>query len=437
MWAVRMGQGRHWAKTENIRACKAFVRASENSVTGNGMKMKTFAHLVGREYEALLTGSDNGTQEMYKQPIRPGAAIVARFKAIRRSCLEFERCYQQVVGKKLTGGPTDADIIYVATAVHNDHDNLKNVYSFMGEDKNSAGAEFPFLNCYMWLRSTHLWKNILQSVRKAPMNESLTQGVHQGAGSPQSDDDVVTATNESPPPPASGAIAISSDDNVDDGTTSSKSRPVGTKRTAEKLRMTAALDKSAIALNGILEQSAKKAKIAEDMVAAQRERTEVEKLREHRELFATPGVPEDIRKEYLRMRAQQALRMLQAQESTKLNNAINTSLMKSTDTGEAQKTPMPTPQSEVNNTVSPVDRTDPDGLSTAGRHKIADDVDSPSPGPIVRHELSDLEDIDNDSACVGNLAERYVPTMDFTLQEADSLTNGSQSNVRNVYQIID
>lgn len=323
----------------------------------------------------------------------------------------------------MTGGPTDADYIYVATAVHNDHDNLRIVYSFMGDDKISAGEEFPFLNCYMWLRSTHLWRNIIQSVRRAPTNQSVTQGVDQRGGSAQCDDDDVTPTNESHLPRAAVPVAVSSEENIDDGSPCSKTRPVGTKRAAEKLRMTAALHKSATALHGILEQSAKKAKIAEEMVAAHRERTEVEKLREHRELFATPGVPDEIRKEYLRMRAQQALRMLQDQESTKLNNALNL------------KTPTPTPRSAVN-TVSPGD-TIRNGLSTVTCQKFTDDDDSPIPGAIEQFELSELGQMDNESACVGNLAQRYVPTMDFSPQDEDSPSHGSQCQVRNVHQIID
>lgn len=74
----------------------------------------------------------------------------------------------------MTGRPTDAELIYVSTVVH---ENIKNVYVFVREEKKYAGQEFPFLNCHMWLRSTQMWNKILQSVKNAPINQTATQDV--------------------------------------------------------------------------------------------------------------------------------------------------------------------------------------------------------------------------------------------------------------------
>lgn len=65
---------------------------------------------------------------------------------------------------KLTGGPTDADILKITTAVYNDSTNLKSSYKFFGDDATPVGTPFPFMDTYKFMRTTQLWNGILSSI---------------------------------------------------------------------------------------------------------------------------------------------------------------------------------------------------------------------------------------------------------------------------------
>ena len=56
------------------------------------------------------------------------------------------------------------------------------MYKFIGSNAIPPGKDFPFLNCYLWLRNTPLWNMIRTSAKHSvstPFPQSPTQNSHQ------------------------------------------------------------------------------------------------------------------------------------------------------------------------------------------------------------------------------------------------------------------
>lgn len=150
-----MGSGKRWDKQENLFACQAFVKASTASTSGVAKKKEDFQKSIEEEYTKLVDDHMRKSSWVPNDK-RTGNAVFVQYKRIKLECLKFEQCYEMVTQKNMTGSPTDADMILVATAVFNDRENIKKPYDYWGENPISPGNDFRYINCYFWLRHQHL-----------------------------------------------------------------------------------------------------------------------------------------------------------------------------------------------------------------------------------------------------------------------------------------
>lgn len=85
------------------------------------------------------------------------------------------------------------------------------------------------------------------------------------------------------------------------------SRPLGAKKSIEKVNLTQAINRSAKLFESLLDQTKKKDETLHTLMDTIRERNKVEKLREERELFDSPSVDADMRSRYIKYRTKQVL----------------------------------------------------------------------------------------------------------------------------------
>ena len=171
-----MGAGKGWSSAENLRACKAFLIASEDPIKGTSQKAKTFALTIENAFSTLLheETKENGLLGQH----RSGSSIFQRYKRTKKECIDFEKFHHRVLAADLRGSTSHDDILVVVTALYNNvcTGSVKNMYSFIGTDATSPGKRFQFQNCYTFLTSTQLWEAIRASV-SITRNMSSESGV--------------------------------------------------------------------------------------------------------------------------------------------------------------------------------------------------------------------------------------------------------------------
>lgn len=162
-----MGAGKGWSTHENLLACKDFVSASQNSLKGNGQKTEKFEKHIEGEFNTLTENLKNEVNDFKESCKRSGSSISQRFKTIRKACLTFHCIVEQIKNSKPTGCPSDPEIRTAATAIYNGLGTVNNVYHYISSEDAKVGKPFLYMNCYLWLIETYLWKMIIHSTTKA------------------------------------------------------------------------------------------------------------------------------------------------------------------------------------------------------------------------------------------------------------------------------
>lgn len=337
-----MGSGKRWDKQENIFGCQSFVRASIASTNGVARKKEHFQQSIEDEYKKLVADYTRKSSWV-PSATRTGNAVFVQYKRIKQECLRFEQCYEMVQQKNLTGSPSDTDLISISTAVYNDSNSINTPYVFIGENPISPGRPFRYINCYLWLRTQHLW-SMIKTAR------DLSQPIHPGLSQPSGSidlidpEDEITSANTVPPLPEQGpslsnnavpplelqapSTSPSASSTVIVATAASTpTRPPGARKTIEKNQLTQSINRSAKMFESFLEQAKKKDEIMNNLLETMRERNRVERLREERELFDSPSTDAQARAQYIQYRTQEVLSQMNKESirtSTVLQNTAST-----------------------------------------------------------------------------------------------------------------
>lgn len=319
-----MGSGKRWDSTENLSACQSFCRASTKSTNGTGQKKEKFQADIEEEYDNLVQ-NHMARSNWTPSAKRTGNAIFLQFKRIRKDCLRFEECMEKVRQLNMTGSPTDSDYIRVANAVYNDPANIRTPYKFVGTDAVESAPNFKYINCYLWLRTQHLWRMIAQA--RANVNQYRST---QSALLPSTEpiDIAIESTTPAPSvvpalsPPDSDSdtsmppVAVDDIQNVETKAASSSisegaaegapvstpTRPLGAKKQIAKATITTAIQKSSKVIERLVSQNDSKMDLMKSLIGTLKERNDVERRREEFDLFNASLVPEEQRREYLTMR---------------------------------------------------------------------------------------------------------------------------------------
>lgn len=281
-------------------ASKAFVSVSEDSVHGVGQKAAKFLASIEKEYARLL---DKALEKDSKKPLikRTGSSLLQRYKKIKKMSLLFEEHVRSIMAAKPTGSPSHDDIIRAATACYNGRAKVSNMYSFFGDSPVDEGASFIFLNCYEWLKGTHLWKQINLSIdlsRDQIKEESVDDNDEESSGS-VSLMDKKTAVKE---------------EKVD--CTSETKRPIGSKKAKEMAKHIEAMRKGADGIEGLVEQSRKRNMIAERML-------KIEAQKARMELFNMEGTTLAMRHKFLQAEQAKALKMMEEEALLEKGNDVS------------------------------------------------------------------------------------------------------------------
>jgi hypothetical protein len=161
-----MGSGKGWTEIESLWACKAFIRASENPIVGNGQTAKDFALSIKRRWSDINSDSQESAKTSDLLPpfarTRTGDAILQHFRKVRNDCNKFFALTQQVKEMKPTGEPRAADFDRIATAPWNAREDDKkasavkrSIYEYIGDELNvkNPGPKFKFMHVYKYLET--------------------------------------------------------------------------------------------------------------------------------------------------------------------------------------------------------------------------------------------------------------------------------------------
>lgn len=130
--------------------------------------------------------------------------------------------------------------------------------------------------------------------------------------------------------------------------------------------------------------------------------------------------------------------MIQYQEATKINPAHNAGVININDRGKEKEGTVSLTPTAPHNALSTANRSEElTAAQSTGRHNDFEDDESHETIPVELRDTCELEEISKDSACIGNLAERYIPTLDFPRDDEVYPDSEIQAKVRHLYQIID
>lgn len=294
-----MGTGKGWTQEETVLACRAYQSASEDPRKGSGKKKDLFTAQVLSKYNDLVRvlRSEN---LMCTYPDRTGEAIIQRFRKARCECVKFEGIIKSMKSRDPTGSPTDEQFERAALAVYNGEATISQMYTYFRDRTVDAGVDFQFSEALKFLRSTYTWDMV--SASKSNRSTTPTSVAHDVDGFQQqlvSSTETVEQPNgeiQSPeisqPPSAIPSQSATP--------TESKVRPAGTKRALENAKQMLALHKGAEAIEKMAEASRKRTKIAEQMLALDKQKSMVT-------LFSMPGTDEGMRMEFMRVTQMRAL----------------------------------------------------------------------------------------------------------------------------------
>lgn len=279
-----MGAGKGWSQHENLLACKAFVTASQNSKKGNGQKTHKFEKQIENEFISLVEDLKQSDNEFQPSCMRSGSSISQRFKAIRKACLIYHGTVEQINNSKPTGCPSDHDIRTAATALYNGIATIKDVYRYFAKEDLKVGKPFLYMNCYLWLLDTYLWKMIVHATAE---------------GSPKS--------NKKDPERNEQTKTSSQEDNSSTKNSSAiEKRPTGSRKAATHIKQVQVLEKGASGIEVLANESKKRNDIAAKLL-------EVEQRNSRMSLFQMEGTPLSVRTKFLEYEQKRVLKEMECE----------------------------------------------------------------------------------------------------------------------------
>lgn len=306
-----MGAGKGWSQHETKTACRAYIVISEDPRRGSGRKKDVFVAAVLEEYKRLIPEVQcaDGLPHVY----RTGDAICQRFRKARAECLKYESILKQIRNRKPTGSPSNEDINRAALAIYNGESTIGQMYTFLRGRTVDGGSEFQFKEALDFLRSTHTWNLLLESQRDSEKNQldasaHLVDEINQRPDDRERDNSMILSDIRPSDTP------VNDNENTDPVAHSPASkekakRPIGKKRALDNSTHAAALHKGANAIERLAQASAKRTKLAEDMLKVEEERSMID-------LFSMPDTNPELKKKFMELSQLKALAKLQSQIST-------------------------------------------------------------------------------------------------------------------------
>jgi hypothetical protein len=329
-----MGTGKSWLEIESLWACKAFVRASENPIVGNGQTATDFSMRIKRRWSEIVSDAQETSKTSdvvpSSAPTRTGDAILQHFRKVRKDCIKFFALTQQVKEMKPTGEPRRLDLERVATALWNAKGDDKkssavkqSMYEYIGDEPNvkDPGPRFKFMHAYKYLETCAQHNLTLGAVESAnPQKSVSTAAVFTTSDNSIIDDtDCVPADEEfRGAPPVSARRSASSGAMVDDGDAGDAAsaaiatvqranknlqRPLGKKRALtmqKESRLADAIARGAAGIEKLAEASHKRTKLYNESLKVDRDRADTEKFKANLALFNMNGTDPTLRELYLK-----------------------------------------------------------------------------------------------------------------------------------------
>lgn len=297
-----MGAGKGWSPEETLTACRAYVGASEDPLSGSGKKKELFQRQVQHIYVGFMVDVKKRNAQMnYGE--RTGDAIVQRHRKARCECIKFEGIICSMKAKKPTGSPTEEDFFRAATAVYNGEALISNMYTFLRDASVPIGPMFPFLDCLHFFRSTEAWSLVIASKTPPPTTTPGGQGTSGGMiatgnifGYGQANGDNRGQNRMDVTSGQSGNMASS--------TPQKKDRPVGKKRALEISNQVKALRKGAEGIEKLAAASEKRVKLQQRML-------EIEEQKAMINLFSMQGTDVEMRAKFMQLAQEKAIQSME------------------------------------------------------------------------------------------------------------------------------
>ena len=300
---AKMGRGASWTGPEEVAACRAALRASENPIVGADQKKETFESRVHDEFCRLIPKGDGEA----KWPSRSPRAVLRQWKSVKAACLKMYSRLETVRAADLTGEPTERDIWRVAVMMFNKRGSLGDAYSVLKDESFPICPEFPHKAAFYFLDSTSVlsdgvvggdpWSPSMEANESRPVVEN---DLNLGNLSDEEED---KERAEAPSQPTEGKNA---------GKVPSRvgkrervlARPVGSKRA----KLTRTKEESLSRMAGSYAEMAKSGK--------QRAQTRAAELKLRRQelelnLFSQPGTDPKLRSRFLSLLQKRALNNLE------------------------------------------------------------------------------------------------------------------------------
>lgn len=144
-------------------ACRAFLSASENARRGVNQKLAFFKGRIKKLFDRIQFET-TGSSTKY---VGTGSALFERYKKIKKECIVFEGCKQRVKQARLTGNPTDEQILHASTALYNKRANIRVMYKTLNGDPVYCGKTFVIISAYKYMRSINLWSHVMAATDRS------------------------------------------------------------------------------------------------------------------------------------------------------------------------------------------------------------------------------------------------------------------------------
>jgi hypothetical protein len=352
-----MGTGKGWSEIESLWACKAFIRASENPIVGNGQTATDFAKRIKCRWSDIISDAEETSKTSdvvpSSAPTRTGEAILQHFRKVRKDCIKFFALNQQVKEMKPTGEPRRVDFERIATALWNTKGDDKKssavkqrMYDYIGDEPNvkNPGPRFRFMHAYKYLETCAQHNLTLGAVTSASPDKSASTAPAFAT----SNSSTVNVTEWVPADedlggaaPAGTLHSASSGAVVDDGDAGdaasaaiatvqranrSLQRPVGKKRALtmqKESRLADAIARGAAGIEMLAEASHKRTRLYEESLKVDRDRADTEKFKANLALCNMSGTDTNLRKLYLKKMQERVLAELHSAAGTAESSAEN------------------------------------------------------------------------------------------------------------------
>jgi hypothetical protein len=134
-----------------VASCRAYARASLDSVVGSNQTSASLEARVGAEFQRMMPDAVTDSARAVWSA-RSGRLVVRRFKVMKAACLKYRSKRRTVVAARLSRCSVD-DVERVSLMLYNDKGTMAIACDVAKNSEHEVGLPFEFSDAMSWLES--------------------------------------------------------------------------------------------------------------------------------------------------------------------------------------------------------------------------------------------------------------------------------------------